>query len=280
MSEPWPPWRPVRWSTSSSAWARAPGPPWPSACWRRWPPSTISASIPPHEARTHPARLRPGADPRRRRRLRAPGRLAPALDPEQCPGGGRFRLATPLLQLPRGQGLRRRRAGGGPRRLAGGASAGTGREPGDDDRGAPRAPAGGGGAGRAGGGDRRGRQRRGYRRPLAGDPRPVGTINTLILIDGHLTDGGLVNACLSASEAKVRALHSLGVLDPHSGTPASGTSTDCLAVAATQAGAVTPYAGSGTRLGRELGQAVYRATRASLLASREWRWRQEEAAHG
>lgn len=116
--------------------------------------------------------------------------------------------------------------------------------------------------------------------PLAGDPRPVGTINTLVVIDGHLTDGGLVNACLSASEAKVRALHSLGVLDPHSGTPASGTSTDCLAVAATQAGPVTPYAGSGTRLGRELGQAVYRATRASLLASREWRRRQEEAAHG
>ncbi|MGM0915469.1 MAG: adenosylcobinamide amidohydrolase [Pseudomonadota bacterium] len=117
--------------------------------------------------------------------------------------------------------------------------------------------------------------------PLAGDLRPVGTINTLLLIDGHLSDGALVNACLSASEAKVRALHSLGVLDPHSGTPASGTSTDCLAVAATQAGEVTPYAGSGTRLGRELGQAVYRATRASLLASREWRRQAMEAdAHG
>ncbi|SDO31757.1 Adenosylcobinamide amidohydrolase [Halomonas shengliensis] len=117
--------------------------------------------------------------------------------------------------------------------------------------------------------------------PLAGDPRPVGTINTLLLIDGHLTDGALVNACLSASEAKVRALHSLGVLDPHSGTPASGTSTDCLAVAATQVGELTPYAGSGTRLGRALGQAVYRATRASLLASREWRQlQQEEGAHG
>lgn len=118
--------------------------------------------------------------------------------------------------------------------------------------------------------------------PLAGDPRPVGTINTLILIDGHLSDGGLVNACLSASEAKVRALQSLGVLDPYSGTPASGTSTDCLAVAATQVGDMTPYAGSGTRLGRELGQAVYRATRASLLASREWRRCQAvaEGAHG
>lgn len=107
--------------------------------------------------------------------------------------------------------------------------------------------------------------------PLTGDPRPVGTINTLVFVDGCLSDGAMVNACLSASEAKVRALQSLGVLDPHSGTPASGTSTDCLAIAATQQGAVTPYAGSGTRLGRELGQAIYRATRESLLASREWR---------
>lgn len=118
--------------------------------------------------------------------------------------------------------------------------------------------------------------------PLAGDSRPVGTINTLVLIDGCLSDSAMVNACLSASEAKVRALQSLEVLDPHSGTPASGTSTDCLAIAATQQGAVTPYAGSGTRLGRELGQAIYRATRESLLASREWRRDAEERAvsHG
>ena len=118
--------------------------------------------------------------------------------------------------------------------------------------------------------------------PLTGDPRPVGTINTLVFLDAHLTDGALVNACLSASEAKVRALQSLAVRDPHTGTPASGTSTDCLAIAATQRGAAQPYAGSGTRLGRELGQAVFRATREALLASREWRRRQmaEEGTHG
>ncbi|WP_273142063.1 adenosylcobinamide amidohydrolase [Halomonas sp.] len=118
--------------------------------------------------------------------------------------------------------------------------------------------------------------------PLEGDPRPVGTINTLVFLDGCLTDGAMVNACLSASEAKVRALQSLEVHDPHSGTPASGTSTDCLAIAATQTGAQTPYAGSGTRLGRELGLVVYRATREALLASREWRRDAEQRAvpHG
>src|SRR5690554_1448821 len=103
--------------------------------------------------------------------------------------------------------------------------------------------------------------------PLAGDLRPVGTINTWVFLDAHLTESAMVNACLSASEAKVRALQSLGVLDPHSGTPASGTSTDCLTIAATQRGEPTPYAGSGTCLGRELGQAVYQATRTALQAS-------------
>lgn len=118
--------------------------------------------------------------------------------------------------------------------------------------------------------------------PLVGDPRPVGTINTQVFVDAHLTDGALVNACLSASEAKVRALQSLAVCDPHSGTPASGTSTDCLVIAATQRGVPMPYAGSGTRLGRELGQAVFRATREALLASREWYRGREarEASHG
>ncbi|MDT8895948.1 adenosylcobinamide amidohydrolase [Halomonas sp. I1] len=103
--------------------------------------------------------------------------------------------------------------------------------------------------------------------PASGDPRPVvGTINALVFVDGHLTDGALVNAALSATEAKVQALAASGVRDPEHGTLATGTSTDCLAIAATQRGEPTPYAGSGTRLGRAIGAAVYRAVRASLAA--------------
>ncbi|MFG6159894.1 adenosylcobinamide amidohydrolase [Halomonas sp. 1390] len=101
--------------------------------------------------------------------------------------------------------------------------------------------------------------------PVRGDPRPVvGTINILVFIDGHLDDGAMVNAAQSITEAKVQALRARGVRDPHTGTPASGTSTDCLAVAATQRGATTPYAGSGTRLGRAIADAVYRGVLASL----------------
>ncbi|MGB8714458.1 MAG: adenosylcobinamide amidohydrolase, partial [Onishia taeanensis] len=106
--------------------------------------------------------------------------------------------------------------------------------------------------------------------PVQGDPRLVaGTINTLVFIDGHLDDGALVNAVQSASEAKVRALAERGVRDPVAGSPATGTSTDCLAIAATQRGVATPYAGSGTLLGRAIGGVVFQAIQASLAMAEE-----------
>ncbi|XKE46622.1 adenosylcobinamide amidohydrolase [Halomonas organivorans] len=106
--------------------------------------------------------------------------------------------------------------------------------------------------------------------PPHGDPRlVVGTLNVLVFIDGCPGDGALVNAALSASEAKVRALDSQSVRDPHTGTPATGTSTDCLAIAATRRGPPTPYAGSGTALGRAIAATVYRAIRASLATGGE-----------
>ncbi|MDR5867707.1 adenosylcobinamide amidohydrolase [Halomonas koreensis] len=106
--------------------------------------------------------------------------------------------------------------------------------------------------------------------PAAGDPRLViGTLNLQVFVDGHLTDGGLVNAALSAAEAKVRALADAGVRDPQTGTPATGTSTDCLAIAVTQRGPATPYAGSGTALGRAIAAAVHGGILASLAAGGE-----------
>ncbi|MDN6296490.1 MAG: adenosylcobinamide amidohydrolase [Halomonas sp.] len=99
------------------------------------------------------------------------------------------------------------------------------------------------------------------------DPRlVVGTVNVFVFIDAQLTPGAMVNACLSATEAKVAALRDERVIDAHSRTPATGTSTDCVSIAATQRGAPTPYAGSGTELGRAIGRTVYRTVRESLRA--------------
>lgn len=91
-----------------------------------------------------------------------------------------------------------------------------------------------------------------------------GTINIMVFIDGHLTDGALVNAVISASEAKTKALQDLNVRDPRSHTVATGTSTDSLLIAATQQGEPTPYAGSGTELGKLIGRTVYQAVQQAL----------------
>ncbi|MEH7382853.1 adenosylcobinamide amidohydrolase [Bacillus sp. JJ1533] len=88
----------------------------------------------------------------------------------------------------------------------------------------------------------------------------IGTINTMVFIDAHFTDGALVNGYMSATEAKVKALQDLHVRDPESNTIATGTSTDALLLGLTQQGEVTPYAGSGTVVGKGIGQMVYHAT--------------------
>lgn len=99
------------------------------------------------------------------------------------------------------------------------------------------------------------------------DPRRVaGTINVFVFVDAHLTPGAMVNACLSVTEAKVAAMRDANVIDAHSQTLATGTSTDCVSIAATQRGAATPYAGSGTEVGAAIGRTVYLAVGESLRA--------------
>jgi iron complex transport system ATP-binding protein len=94
--------------------------------------------------------------------------------------------------------------------------------------------------------------------------RRIGTINTMVFMDSHLTDGALVNAIMSATEAKTKALSDLKVKDPKTETIATGTSTDSLLIAATQEGEATPYAGSGTIIGKGIGQIVYEATQQAI----------------
>lgn len=88
----------------------------------------------------------------------------------------------------------------------------------------------------------------------------IGTINVLIFIDGKLEEEAFVQAVMTATEAKVKALQDHGVRDALTGTLATGTSTDSLAVAATQRGESFPFAGTGTFLGRTIGRAVYECT--------------------
>lgn len=87
-------------------------------------------------------------------------------------------------------------------------------------------------------------------------------IQISVFIDGHLTDGALVNAMISAAEAKVKALCDANVLDSRTGAMAARTSADGFLIAATQRGQAVSDAKIGTGcLDKLIDRSVYQATR-------------------
>ncbi|MBD0381012.1 adenosylcobinamide amidohydrolase [Paenibacillus sedimenti] len=88
-----------------------------------------------------------------------------------------------------------------------------------------------------------------------------GTINSIVVINGCLTDAAMVNAVITATEAKVAALQDMDV--QVDGLPATGTTTDAVLIAATGRGRLYKYAGTATQLGYLIGRTVYDATVAS-----------------
>lgn len=97
-----------------------------------------------------------------------------------------------------------------------------------------------------------------------------GTINILLAIDGRMTDAALVNAVITATEAKTAALQDLGVLDAENGLAATGTTTDAVVLGASQRvdwPLLHAYAGTATDLGGTIGRLVYAAVSESLRAA-------------
>ncbi|MFD6192418.1 adenosylcobinamide amidohydrolase [Streptomyces sp. NPDC060275] len=91
---------------------------------------------------------------------------------------------------------------------------------------------------------------------------PPGTINIVAALPVALSDAALVNAVMTATEAKVQAL-----LD--AGLDCSGTPTDAVCVAARTPGGgaeVHAFAGPRSEWGARLARAVHRAVRAALPA--------------
>ncbi|TWT27615.1 adenosylcobinamide amidohydrolase [Planomicrobium sp. CPCC 101110] len=97
----------------------------------------------------------------------------------------------------------------------------------------------------------------------------VGTINTWIFINGDLSDEAFIQAMITATEAKSKALHHEAVMDPLTNTIATGTSTDSCLVAATQQGEHLPYAGPVTELGKLIGAGVFECTVEAIRLYRE-----------
>ena len=82
----------------------------------------------------------------------------------------------------------------------------------------------------------------------------------------ELPDEAFIQAMITATEAKTKALQVENVKDPLTGTIATGTSTDSLLIAATQQGENLPYAGPITPLGKLIAHGVYDCTVKAIQA--------------
>ena len=82
------------------------------------------------------------------------------------------------------------------------------------------------------------------------------TINIILIIDGNLTEGCMVDAAKTVTEAKTVVMRELDVRSDFSGDFASGTVTDSIVVACTKKGPLIKYAGTGTMLGELIGKSV------------------------
>ena len=91
-------------------------------------------------------------------------------------------------------------------------------------------------------------------------PAPVrpGTINCVLLVDASLSQAALVNAVITATEAKCDSLRRLNKYTAE-GDFATGTSTDTIVVATTGEGNPLPYAGPATLVGWLIARAVRRS---------------------
>ena len=92
-----------------------------------------------------------------------------------------------------------------------------------------------------------------------------GTINTILLVDAALSESAMVNAVITATEAKTGLLHALDQRTAE-GDPATGTSTDAIVVACTGRGETLPYSCAVTPVGYLIARAVRESLEAVLVA--------------
>ena len=94
--------------------------------------------------------------------------------------------------------------------------------------------------------------------------KKLSTINTIVLIDGNLSDASMVDAVKTVTEAKTVALRELDVRSRFSGKIASGTTTDAVVVACTGKGKQTRYAGTATEIGKAISINVIKSVKEAI----------------
>jgi adenosylcobinamide amidohydrolase len=83
-------------------------------------------------------------------------------------------------------------------------------------------------------------------------PWAPGTINVVVDVPVRLTDAALLNAIVTATEAKSQALFERGV-------PGTGTASDAVCVLCPPTGTAAPFAGPRSAWGARIGRAVHAA---------------------
>jgi len=99
----------------------------------------------------------------------------------------------------------------------------------------------------------------------------AGTINIICLTTAVLTPAALVEAVITATEAKTAALQKLGIKSPVSDTPATGTGTDAIAIACVGSHGTTnvQYCGKHVVFGEILANLVIEAVTSSITDSED-----------
>jgi adenosylcobinamide hydrolase len=93
----------------------------------------------------------------------------------------------------------------------------------------------------------------------AKEPKP-GTINIMVLTNARITDGGMVRAVITATEAKTAALEDLHVASTYTkNVQATGTGTDGMIIVSGSSGPRVTYPGGHSLIGGLMGKAVYEA---------------------
>lgn len=112
----------------------------------------------------------------------------------------------------------------------------------------------------------------------AGDPSRamsrVGTINCACMVDQALSPEAMLEAMVISAEAKTAAVLESGIRSVMTGEPATGTGTDCHAIACPDREITTPYAGKHTEVGSAIGAAVFAAVEKGVQ-----RWMQYHPDH-
>ncbi len=100
-----------------------------------------------------------------------------------------------------------------------------------------------------------------------------GTINTIVMVDARMTDGAMLNAIMTATEAKAAALRDADIRDEADPSlQATGTTTDACVIAVSQRAdhpVVHAYAGCASDIGNAIGRLVYASVTEAVRTQHE-----------